>query len=216
MVAGIIFILSHGPLRFYVLFGFLWRLFLASQLPLFIVYVKNYLQGSTQDYSLFMMCLAIGGAAGSFIAGGIENVWTRRTLVYGGLGASYLFFALLPVSKNFLLALLLIGLSNLSFYVALVAIHSDVQQFTPNDMRGKVFASAPTIFVPIGLISILIASPLADRVGVEWVFLFSGMMALITLPWVGWLNQLSSQLLEPLLKPKAPADRDVNGVSKRF
>jgi MFS family permease len=132
------------------------------------------------------------------------------------LGASYLFFALLPVSKNFLLALLLIGLSNLSFYVALVAIHSDVQQFTPNDMRGKVFASAPTIFVPIGLISILIASPLADRVGVEWVFLFSGMMALITLPWVGRLNQLSSQLLEPLLKPKAPADRDVNGVSKRF
>jgi MFS family permease len=171
----------------------LWRLFLASQLPLYIVFIKKYLDGSTQEYSLFMAILALGGALGSFLAGSIENLCSRRTMVYGGLGASYLFFSLLPISQNYLFALLLIGLSNLFFYIAHVAIHADIQEMTPNEIRGKVFASSPTLLIPIGLVSIFIATPLADKVGVQWVFLFSGLMALATLPLVGYLNKLCAR-----------------------
>ncbi len=196
-ITGISFILSHKGLRLYILIGFFWRLFLASQLPLFIVYIKNYLGGGTREYSLFMTILALGGALGSFVAGSIENLWSRKTMVYGGLGASYLFFVFLPISKNFLFALVLIGLSNLFFYIAHVAIHSDIQQITPNEIRGKVFASSPTLLIPIALISIFIATPLADKVGVEWVFLVSGLLALVTLPGVGYLNEAFAQTLLP-------------------
>lgn len=201
-ISGILFIFSHKELRFYILIGFFWRLFLASQLPLFIVYIKKYLEGGTREYSLFMTILALGGAIGSFFAGSIENLWSRKTMVYIGLGVSYLLFALLPISKNYLIAFLLIGLSNLFFYIAHVAIHADIQRVTPDHMRGKVFGSTPTILIPIGLISIFIATPVADKVGVEWVFLFSGLLALITLPWVGFLNEAFAKTLMPATREK--------------
>jgi len=196
-ITGISFVFSHQGLRFFILIGFFWRLFLSSQLPLFIVFIKNYLGGGTGEYSLFMTILALGGAVGSFLAGSFENLCSRKTMVYGGLGASYLFFTFLPISNTFLLALILIGLSNLFFYIAHVAIHSDVQRITPDHLRGKVFGSTPTILVPISLLSIFIATPLADKVGVEWVFLFSGLLALISLPWVGYLNEALAQTLLP-------------------
>ncbi|PKN30945.1 MAG: hypothetical protein CVU64_00910 [Deltaproteobacteria bacterium HGW-Deltaproteobacteria-21] len=189
LTAGIRFILSHERLRFFILVGFSWRLFLACQLPLYIVFVKNYLGGTTQEYSLFMTILALGGAVGSLIAGGVENLISRNRMIYGGLGISYLLFAILPISQSYLLALILIGLSNLFFYIAHVAIHSDIQKVTPNEIRGKVFASSPTLLIPIGLVSILIATPLADTVGVQWVFLCSGFMALVTLPLVGYMSR---------------------------
>jgi len=197
---GIHFVMSHEGLRFYIFLGFLWRLFLASQLPLYIVFIKKYLGGSTPEYSLFMTILAFGGACGSFLAGSIENLCSRRTMVYGGLGASYLFFSLLPIFQNFLFALLLIGLSNLFFYIAHVAIHADIQEMTPDEIRGKVFASSPTLLIPIGLVSIFIATPLADKVGVQWVFLSSGLMALATLPLVGYLNKAYARVLKPEFK----------------
>lgn len=200
LTTGIRFILSHERLRFYIFIGFLWRLFLASQLPLYIVFIKNYLGGSTQEYSVFMTILALGGAVGSFLAGGIENLCSQKTMVYGGLGASYLFFALLPSSQNYLFALFLIGLSNLFFYIAHVAIHADIQKTTPNEIRGKVFASAPTLLIPVGLISIFIATPLADKVGVQWIFLFSGLMALATLPLVGYMTKAFAGGIQPNLK----------------
>ena len=136
-----------------------------------------------------MTTLAIGGAMGSFIAGGIENFLSRKTMIYGGLGASYLCFALLPLYPTLLFALIMMGLSNLSLYIAHVAIHSDIQRMTPDEIRGKVFASSPILLIPIGLLSIFVATPLADRIGVEWVFLFSGLLALSALPLPGYLSK---------------------------
>jgi MFS family permease len=182
LAAGIRFILSHERLRFYIFIGLLWRFFLASQLPLYIVFVKDYLGGGTGEYSLFMSILSTGGAAGSVLAGAMGNRFPRKTMIYGGLGGSFLLFALMPLFQSYSLALILIGLSNLFFFVAHVAIHSDIQRVTPDEIRGIVFASSPTLLIPVGLISILIVTPLADRVGVQWIFLVTGLLALLTLP----------------------------------
>ena len=182
LAVGIRFTLSHERLRFYISIGLLWRLFLASQLPLYIVFVKDYLGGGTGEYSLFMTVLSAGGAVGALLAGGMGNRFSRKTMIYGGLSASYLLFALMALTQSYLLALVLISLSNLFFFIAHVAIHSDIQRVTPNEIRGSVFASSPTLLIPVGLISILIATPLADTVGVQWVFLLTGLLALLTLP----------------------------------
>jgi DHA3 family macrolide efflux protein-like MFS transporter len=196
LTTGIRFLLSHEQLRFYVFIGFLWRLFLACQLPLYIVFVMKYIGGSTPEYSLFMTILALGGALGSLLAGGIEHLWSRKKMIYGGLGASYLLFAVLPIFHNFVAALILIGLSNLSFYIAHVAMHSHIQRITPDEIRGKVFASSPTLLLPVGVVSMLIATPLADKVGVHWIFFISGFLALITLPWVGHVSRLVTKGFE--------------------
>jgi len=182
LAVGIRFTLSHERLRFYISIGLLWRLLLASQLPLYIVFVKDYLGGGTGEYSLFMTVLSAGGAVGALLAGGMGNRFSRKTMIYGGLSASYLLFALMALTQSYLLALVLISLSNLFFFIAHVAIHSDIQRVTPNEIRGSVFASSPTLLIPVGLISILIATPLADTVGVQWVFLLTGLLALLTLP----------------------------------
>ena len=182
VAAGIRFILSHERLRFFISIGLLWRLFLASQLPLYIVFVKDYLEGGTAGYSLFMTILSGGGALGSLVAGGMGTRFSRKTMIYGGLGASYLLFACMPLIRSYVFALVLIGLSNLFFFIAHVAIHSDIQRVTPDEIRGVVFASAPTLLIPVGLLSMLIATPLADRVGVQWVFLFTGLLAFCSLP----------------------------------
>jgi DHA3 family macrolide efflux protein-like MFS transporter len=197
LAAGIRFLLSHERLRFYISIGLLWRLFLASQLPLYIVFVKNYLGGGTREYSLFMTVLSAGGAVGSLLAGGMGNRFSRKTMIYGGLGASYLLFALMPLSQSYLFALVLIGLSNLFFFIAHVAIHSDIQRVTTDEIRGSVFASSPTLLVPIGLISLLIATPLADMVGVQWVFLFTGLLALLTLPLPGYASKIFRREIQP-------------------
>jgi len=197
LAGGIRFILSHERLRFYISVGLLWRFFLASQLPLYIVFVKDYLGGGTAEYSLFMTVLSAGGAAGSLIAGGMGNRFSRKTMIYGGLGASYLLFALMPLSQSYLFALVLIGLSNLFFFIAHVAIHSDIQRVTPDEIRGSVFASSPTLLVPVGLISILIATPLADVVGVQWIFLFTGLLALSTLPLPAYVGRDLGRNIRP-------------------
>lgn len=196
LTTGIRFLLTQEDLRFYVLIGFVWRIFLSCQLPLFIVFVKRYIGGGTAEYSLFMTIFALGGALGGLVAGGIEHLCSRKQMIYGGLGVSYLFFALLPISTDFLAALILIGLSNLSFYVAHVAIHTRIQRVTPDDIRGVVFASSPTLLLPVGVVSMLVASPLADKLGVHWVFVASGFLALVTLPWVGHISRILTRRLE--------------------
>lgn len=197
LASGIRFILSQERLRFYISIGLLWRFFLASQLPLYIVFVKDYLGGGTREYSIFMTVLSAGGAVGALLAGGMGNRFSRKTMIYGGLGASYLLFALMPLSQSYLFALALIGLSNLFFFIAHVAIHSDIQRVTPNEIRGSVFASSPTLLVPVGLISILIATPLADAVGVQWIFLFTGLLALSTLPLPGYVGGIFKREMRP-------------------
>lgn len=204
LASGIRFLLSHERLRFYVSVGFFWRLFLASQLPLYIVFVKDYLGGGTREYSLFMTVLAAGGALGALLAGGMGNRFSRKTMIYGGLGASYLLFALMPLQRNYLFALVLIGLSNLFFFIAHVAIHSDIQRVTPNEIRGSVFASSPTLLVPVGLISILIATPLADKFGVQWIFLFTGFLALLTLPLPGYVGRIFAKERQPTAAGRSP------------
>jgi len=204
LAVGIRFILSHERLRFYISIGLLWRFFLASQLPLYIVFVKDHLGGGTAEYSLFMTVLSAGGALGSLLAGGMANRFSRKTMIYGGLGASYLLFALMSLSQSYLFALILIGLSNLFFFIAHVAIHSDIQKVTPNEIRGSVFASSPTLLIPVGLISLLIATPLADTVGVQWIFLFTGLLALSTLPLPGYVSGEFSREIRP--------DREVQPV----
>ena len=197
LAAGLRFILSHERLRFYISIGLLWRFFLASQLPLYIVFVKDYLGGGTREYSLFMTVLSAGGAVGALLAGGVSNRFSRKTMIYGGLGASYLLFALMALSQSYLFALTLIGLSNLFFFIAHVAIHSDVQRVTPNEIRGSVFASTPTLLIPVGLISILIATPLADAFGVQWIFVFTGLLALSTLPLPAYLGRALPREIQP-------------------
>ena len=201
LTAGIRFLLTHEDLRFYVFIGFLWRLFFASQLPLYIVFIKRYIGGGTPEYSLFMTALALGGALGSLVAGGIEHLCSRKQMTYGGLGASAFFFALLPISTNLLAALILIGLSNLSFYVAYVAIHTHIQRVTPDEIRGIVFASSPTLLLPAGMVSMLVATPLADKLGVHWVFVVSGFLALVTLPWVGHMSRMLTRRIEEVPGP---------------
>jgi MFS family permease len=197
LAAGIRFILSHERLRFYISVGLLWRFFLASQLPLYIVFVKDYLSGGTREYSLFMTVLSVGGALGSLLAGGMGNRFSRKTMIYGGLGASYLLFALMPLSQSYVFALVLIGLSNLFFFIAHVAIHSDIQMVTPDRIRGIVFASSPTLLIPVGLLSMLIATPLADRVGVQWIFFFTGFLALFSLPLPGYVSRVWRREMRP-------------------
>jgi DHA3 family macrolide efflux protein-like MFS transporter len=144
-----------------------------------------------------MTVLSAGGAVGALLAGGMGNRFSRKTMIYGGLGASYLLFALMALSQSYLFALILIGLSNLFFFIAHVAIHSDVQRVTPNEIRGSVFASSPTLLIPVGLISILIATPLADMVGVQWIFLFTGLLALSTLPLPAYLGGALPREIQP-------------------
>lgn len=190
---GIRFILSHERLRFYIFIGLLWRFFLASQLPLYIVFVKDYLGGGTGEYSLFMTILSTGGAAGSLLAGAMGNRFPKNTMIYGGLGGSFLLFALMPLSQSYSLSLIFIGLSNLFFFVAHVAIHSEIQRVTPDEIRGIVFASAPTLLIPVGLLSILVATPIADNIGVQWIFLVTGLLALLTLPFPAYATRKLSK-----------------------
>ncbi len=181
MREGARYIMANRDLRYLGTVAFLWRLFLGCQLPLFVVYVKQFLGRGSDGYGIFMTLAGAGSILGSVLGPRLAAKFDRRKLILWGLAAHYVTFASLGVTRSFDATLVLVTVSFACFYATIVSTHSLRDQATPIEYRGRVYGSITGILTPAALASFLVGSHLAGIFGVEKVLIGAGSLALATL-----------------------------------
>jgi len=181
MREGARYIMANPDLRYLGAVAFLWRLFLGCQLPLFVVYVKQFLGRGSDGYGIFMTMAGVGSVLGSVLGPRLAAKFDRRKLILWGLAAHYVTFASLGVTRSFDATLVLVTISFAFFYMTIVSTHSLRDQATPIEYRGRVYGSITGILTPAALVSFLAGSYLAGVVGVEKVLIGAGGLALASL-----------------------------------
>jgi MFS family permease len=181
MREGARYIMANRDLRYLGTVAFLWRLFLGCQLPLFVVYVKQFLGRGSDGYGIFMTMAGAGSVLGSALGPRLAATFDRRKLILWGLAAHYVSFACLGISRSFPVSLALATVSFAFFYTTIVSTHSLRDQATPIEYRGRVYGSIVAILTPAALVSFVVGSYLAGVVGVEKVLIGAGGLALVSL-----------------------------------
>jgi len=111
MREGARYLLANRDLRYLGTVAFLWRLFLGCQLPLFVVYVKQFLGKGSDGYGIFMTMAGVGSVLGSVLGPRLATKFDRRKLILWGLAAHYFSFACLGITRSFPASLALVTIS---------------------------------------------------------------------------------------------------------
>ena len=181
MREGARYVLANRDLRYLGTVAFLWRLCLGCQLPLFVVYVKQFLGKGSDGYGIFMTMAGVGSILGSVLGPRLAAKFDRRKLILWGLAVHYVSFACLGITRSFPASLALVTISFAFFYATIVSTHSLRDQATPIEYRGRVYGFIVGILTPAALVSFLVGSYLAGIVGVEKVLISAGGLALVSL-----------------------------------
>lgn len=177
---GIKYMWDSLDLKFLILVGVLWRLFIGLQISLFVVYIKAHLAGSDANYGMFMTAVGVGSILGSIAGPWLVKRMPYSTLVFWGMSIHYVSFILLGLLRDYNIALLVVLLSYVVFYATLVGLHSLRDKATQVEMRGRVYGSVSAILTFPAIVSMLVGGYLANVFGVENVFIGAGALALVS------------------------------------
>jgi len=178
---GLKYIADDPQLKNLISLAFCRALFIGMQTSLFVVYVKTYLAGSDAKYGLFMTVIGIGSIMGSIIGPWLLKRIKYTIVVVAGMSIHYLSFIVLGFLYHYNIALAVVFLSFLVFYITLVSLHSRRDQATRIDIRGRVYGSVTAILTPPAIVSMLLGGYLSNLIGVEKVMAGAGILALTTL-----------------------------------
>lgn len=161
--------------------AFLWRLFLALQLSLFVIYIKSCLSGSSEQYGVFMTVMGLGSIVGSLLGPYAAGHLSTKRLIAAGLGLHYLSFAALGLSKSYYMSLCIIFMSYTVFYLTLVGMHSLRDRITNLDIRSSAYGTVTAVLTPAAIVSMLAGGYLADSFGAAAVLSGAGLLAFVSL-----------------------------------
>jgi MFS family permease len=160
-------------------------------------WLKAVLNGGALERGWLSSAQAVGGLAGGLLIGPVSRRVKPLTLIVGSgllLGAASLAFAniaLFPIGREFLLPLALAlkvvqGLPIIGFFVSLETL---LQAAVPDQFRGRIFGAYSAACALATLAGQLLASLLAERIGivvlfngVGLMFAVAGLLALALLP----------------------------------
>jgi Major Facilitator Superfamily. len=178
---GFQFMLENKTFGLLAMISFFWRLFLGMQLSLFVIFIKSYLNGTSEEYGFFITVIGLGSIAGSMIGPYITKRIKTFQLIAGGLGLHYASFAILGLCGNYYLSLFIIFISYMFFYMTLVAMHSVRDHITPFEIRSSAYGTVTAILTPPAIVSMLVGSFFTERFNVTVVLFPAGMLALLSL-----------------------------------
>jgi MFS family permease len=195
LLAGFKYILEAGPINYLFKVSFFWRLFMGLQVSLLVIYVKTSLAGNDAQYGYFMTLIGLGSVLGSFAGAWLGKLIPRNTLMTFGLGLHYVSFAALGLVHQYELACVLGFISFAAFYAALVSLHTLRDAGTHPSIRGQVYGTVTALITLPAIVSILAGGYLAERVGVNWILLAAGVLALVSLLVI---NRAQSKEIRPV------------------
>jgi MFS family permease len=161
--------------------AFFWRLFLGLQLSLFVIYIKSYLAGTSEQYGVFITVMGIGSIAGSLMGPYAAKRVNSMRLIIIGLGLHYASFAALGLCRNYYWALGIIFTSYMVFYITLVGMHAVRDRITQFEIRSSAYGTVTAVLTPPAIISMLAGGYLSNRFGSAAVLSGAGLLALLSL-----------------------------------
>jgi len=175
--------------------SFFWRLFLGLQLSLFVIYVKSYLNCTSEQYGFFVTLAGAGSIVGSLLGPTVAKLVKPAWLIAGGLSLHNASFALLGLCKDYALSLVIVFVSFVVFYLTLVTLHSVRDRITPFEIRASAYGTTTAILTPAAIVSTLAGGFLTDHLGVAQVLLFAGLAALISLGVILYVNRRTVKII---------------------
>jgi hypothetical protein len=150
---------------------------------LLIVLVSSVPGRTSADYGIAAAASALGALAGSLAGPSLVRLLRPDAVAFAGLGlhfASFVFLGLAP-SSPLVLVVAVLAAGSFSLYSAAIVLHSRRDAATELTTRGRVYGANTTIQTLPALLSLIVASSLADRFGVGPVFAAGGLAAIVTL-----------------------------------
>lgn len=183
--------------------AFFWRLFLGMQLSLFVIYIKSYLAGTSEQYGVFITVMGIGSIAGSLLGPYAAKRVDSMRLIAAGLGLHYASFAALGLCRNYYWTLVIIFASYMVFYMTLVGMHSVRDRITQFEIRSSAYGTVTAVLTPAAIISMLAGGYLSNRFGSAAVLSGAGLLALISLFIILYLGRNARISLKAVQNDKA-------------
>lgn len=147
---------------------------------LFPSFLETVLRLKATDASYILIIpLGLGIVLGAYFLGRVGRRFVRRVLVARAILFAGILFALMAQVKIisfFMLGSFLLGVALVSI---LVPSQTVLQENTPNQDRGKVFASLGVAMAAFSLIPVLVSGVLADIFGVQSIFIGLGIFIII-------------------------------------
>jgi len=172
---AVVFLGKQRQLRscFSVLF-FLWAA-LGAVYVVAIVFVQKAFGSATREIGLLVVGLGFGLFLGSLAYGRIghrmNNFKTIFACVFGGGVVLFAFVSAVTRYPNLILAIGLTFILGLVISPVMVISQTMIQELSESSMRGRLFSSLEVIVHLAFLLSMLIAAPLADRIGSETILM---------------------------------------------
>jgi predicted MFS family arabinose efflux permease len=173
------FIFTHKELSFAFLSSCAAMFVLSSFSPLISVYIRDILRAGPMVYGGISAMVGVGLMIGTFAVRGVAARRPIEELVVGGLfglglGASLL--GAFHFSATAALSTFLLG-SAIAFVV--VPAQTISQKETPHEMQGRVSSTFIAMFSFAQIAGMLLSGVLADKLGIERLFLAAGATVLV-------------------------------------
>jgi len=192
---GFQFMQEHKVFGLITSISFFWRLFLGLQLSLFVIYVKSYLNCTSEQYGFFVTLVGAGSIVGSLFGPYVATRIKPARLIAGGLSLHYASFVLLGFCRDYTLSLVIVFVSYVIFYMTLVTLHSVRDRITPFEIRASAYGTTTAILTPAAIVSTLAGGFLTDHLGVSHVLLFAGLAALLSLAVILYISKRTLKML---------------------
>ncbi|GAB4213292.1 MAG: MFS transporter [Roseiflexaceae bacterium] len=177
---GLHFIRQHPALRTVLLTTFGTAIAQAALLTIEVVYVKEILGGDEVAYGILISSAGLGALVASTNATRWARRWSLPGLFGGSLlvtGLSFFPYANIPVLW---FVILVVSLQSISWFLTGLLVDTMVQQWTPDTLRGQVFAVLTAERNAGHLLIAAAVAPLVDWWGPVVVLNLCGVVYLLT------------------------------------
>jgi MFS family permease len=137
--------------------------------------------GGSGATSLLVTSQGIGAVAAAFTLGSVTKKWGLPTVMLAAvtaLGPALAFYGLAPTLWLSAIAIVLLGLMYGYSFTSFMGV---AQESAPDEMRGRVLAVNSFVLGILFPIGSLLQGELADRVGLRWITVGSGVVLLVLL-----------------------------------
>lgn len=176
---GIVHLLKDPLLRIIILTACSINFLAAPFTVVFPVFSERVLQAGSEGFGWLMGAFGLGMLIGSFGAAPLAKRFTPAQIIYSGMLLMGIGFIALAFSPNLTVAVILAAITSFGVGPGNAVIITLIQQKTPENMLGRIFAAMSGIVqaaIPIG---VGIAGPLLDAVGSVSVLIAMGAGSLI-------------------------------------
>lgn len=198
MLEGMKFILTHGAVSFVIISMTAGMFALRCFGALIAVYVRDVLAANSMLFGALSSLVGVGMITGTQLIHRFgRNRSKKHMVVVGLLGIG---LAILEVAAFSSVVTTVIGMLGVGFCVAFVLIPAQtlLQEETPQAMLGRVSSSMMSVLSIAQVLAMVVAGPVAGRVGIRNLYFASGLLLLIIAS-TGYLRLRKSTLSQARL-----------------